>query len=56
MSARRPSMEWWALIDPKTDTWARVTEEEALHFPAVECRSTVAFTDKVVGLYEEAPA
>jgi hypothetical protein len=53
---RRPSEpleEWWVLVDPKTDTWARVSEEEARHFAVVECRSTFSFTDKVVDLYED---
>jgi hypothetical protein len=39
-----PDCEWWALIDPKTDTWAMVTETEARNYAAVECRMKYAIT------------
>ena len=44
MKKKPDPFEWWVLIDPKTDTWARVTEEEAKKFPVVQTRCNYAIS------------
>lgn len=43
-----PDEEWWVLIEPKTDTWMRVTAEEAKHYPVVQCKLTRVITHKML--------
>lgn len=39
---------WWALVDPKNNGWQRVSEEEAKHFPVVECRLPCAISRSAI--------
>jgi hypothetical protein len=40
--------EWWVLVEPKTNRWRQVSEDEARFYPVVQCRLKYALTHQML--------
>lgn len=48
MPERQDDIEWWVLVDPKTNSWRQVSEAEARRYPVVEGRLRYAVSTAAI--------